>query len=301
MFMEKLPGKVVSATAFVRNFGAYARTAGSEPIHILNHGRPAWSLITTDYLNRLANAGAGGNDHDRVALAMILDTITTHVVLTDTELNLVLANPQARHALQLGYDDVHGLPLASVMTEQRHQFFLRAAERVNQTGVSELLDLDTTDQPPRSYHVKIERYTDGIAIFADETTAQTLIRERYAVADAYEELMDALPGLARGTINARGVISTPSAALAQLVQTDAAKIVGMRLSSLFHASVRSDVADAIEDMLSNRVPFTMPASLQAGGIETRPVTLSAAPHPAHGRQDGAIFLIRSDADTPPPK
>ncbi|HEX7821508.1 MAG TPA: hypothetical protein VF463_12940 [Sphingobium sp.] len=295
MFMEKLPGKIVSATAFVRNFGAYARNAGSEPIHILNHGRPAWSLISTDYLDRLSKSGAGGDEHDRLALAMILDTITTRVIMTDGDLHVVRLNPAARHALMIGDGDVHDVPLASLLPDPRYQFVLRAVERVNQTGLSETLDLDTPELPTRTFHIKIERYANGIAIFSDETTAQTLVRDRYAVADAYEALVDALPGLARGTINARGVITAPSVALGHLVQTDPAKIMGMRLSSLFHAAVRSDVADAIETMLNDRIPFTMPASLQAGGIETTPVTLSASPHPANGRNDGAIFLLQKDA------
>ncbi|MCE7797945.1 PAS domain-containing protein [Sphingobium sufflavum] len=292
MFLERLPGKVVSATAFVRNFGAYARNAGSEPIHILNHGRPAWSLITTDYLNRLAKAGAGGSEQDRVALAMILDTIPTLVIMTDGDLQIVRINSAARHALRVGDEDVHGTSLSSLIADQRYQFVLRAVERVGQTGITETLDVDTVNAPPRTYHVKVERHAEGVAIFADETTAQTLVRDRYAVADAYEDLMDALPGLARGTINARGVIATASQALADLVQTDPVKIAGMRLSSLFHTSVRTDVADAIEKMLNDRIPFTIPAKLQAGGIETMAVMLSAAPHPAHGKHDGAIFLLQ---------
>lgn len=103
MIPEKLSGKMVSATAFVRNFGAYARTAGAEPIHILNHGRPAWSLIATDQFMRLSEAGGGGagEGRDRLALTMILDAIDTHVIMTDAELTIVRVNVAARHALLL--------------------------------------------------------------------------------------------------------------------------------------------------------------------------------------------------------
>ncbi|MET0137161.1 MAG: PAS domain-containing protein, partial [Sphingobium sp.] len=273
MFLEKLPGKVVTATAFVRNFGAYARNAGSEPIHILNHGRPAWSLIATDYLNRLARSGGGGSEEDRLALTMILDTISTRVIMTDADLRVVRMNSAARHAFMIGDEAVQGVPLASLMPEQRNQFFLRAVERVNLTGVTEALDMDVPGRPTRTFHVKVERYAEGVAIFSDETTAQTLVRDRYAIADAYEELMDALPGLARGTMNARGIITQSSPALADLVQTEPAKLEGMRLPSLFHTSVRADVSDAVEEMLNNRTPFTLPAMLQTGGIETTSVTL----------------------------
>ncbi|HEX7857136.1 MAG TPA: PAS domain-containing protein [Sphingobium sp.] len=297
MFPEKLTGKVVSATAFVRNFGAYARTAGSEPIHILNHGRPAWSLIATDHLARLSDARSGGHehDHDRLALSVVLDTITTKVIMLDADLRIIRVNPSARHAMMVDDDDIRGVPLGTIMSDIRYQFILRAIERVRDTGVSETFEVDTVSGPPRTYNVKVEMFASGIVMFADETTAQTLVRDRLNVAHVYEALMDALPGLARGTINARGVITAASPALAELVQTDPGRIVGMRLSSLFHTSVRTAVADSIETLLDDRTGFTMTAVLQAGGTETTSVMLSASPNPTHGRDDGAIFLLQKSA------
>lgn len=294
MFPDKLSGKVVSATAFVRNFGAYARTAGSEPIHILNHGRPAWSLISTDHLARLADARTGVSEggHDRLALAMVLDTISTLVVMTDLDFRILRINPAARHAMLVDDDDIRGSSLSSLVSDLRYQFVLRAAERVRDTGVSETFELDTVSTPIRTFHVKVERFADGLVMFADETTAQTLVRERHDVANAYEVLMDALPGLARGVVNARGVISFASPALADLVQTEQSRIVGMRLASLFHTSVRTAISDAIEGLLDDKAPFTMPAILQGGGTDTTPVTVSASPHSAHGREDGAVFLLQ---------
>ncbi|MFT3966137.1 MAG: PAS domain-containing protein [Sphingobium sp.] len=294
MLPDKLAGKVVSATAFVRNFGAYARTAGSEPIHILNHGRPAWSLIATDYLTRLAETRGGSpeGDQDRLALSMILDTIPTLIVMTDPELRVIRINHSARHSLKIHDAGISGTPLSSLLPDARYQFVLRALERVQNTGVSETFEVDTANPPQRTFHVKVERFSDGLLIFADETTTQMLARERHDVANAYEMLMDALPGLARGVINPRGVITASSSALADLVQSDPGRIVGMRLSSLFHTSVRTAVTDAIDALLDDKIPFTMDALLQAGGTETTPVTLSASANPTYGREDGAIFLLQ---------
>lgn len=297
MSPDKLPGKVVSATAFVRNFGAYARTAGSEPIHILNHGRPAWSLIATDHLARLADARGGGQDQaqDRLALSMVLDTIMTQVIMLDMDMRIIRMNPSARHALMVEDEEVRGVPLNSVMRDIRYQFVLRAVERVRDTGVSESFEVDSIAPPHRTFNVKVERFADGIVIFSDETTAQTLVRERHNAAITYETLMDALPGLARGAINVRGVITKASSALAELVQTDPGRIVGMRLSSLFHTASRTAVTDALEGLLDDRQGFTMSATLQGGGTETTVVTLSASPNPVHGRDDGAIFLLQKSA------
>ncbi|MET0364013.1 MAG: PAS domain-containing protein [Sphingobium sp.] len=294
---ENLPGKVVSATAFVRNFGAYARTAGSEPIHILNHGRPAWSLIATDYLARLSDARlpASESDEDKVALSMVLDTIPTLVIMVDGDLRIVRVNQAARHALSIHDADVRGVILGQILSDARYQFVLRTVERVRDTGISETLEIDTVTGPQRTFHVKVEWFADGLAIFSDETTAQKLVRARYDVANTYEVLMDALPGLARGTINPRAIITGSSPALANLVQTDPDRIIGMRLASLFHTSVRTAVADAIEGLLDDKTPFTMEAMLQADGTETTAVTLSASPRAGNGRDDSAIFLLQKRA------
>jgi PAS domain-containing protein len=295
MIPERLSGRIVSATAFVRNFGAYARTAGGEPIHILNHGRPAWSLIATDQFMRLAAAGAGGADgaQDRLALAMVLDTIGTQVIMTDAALTIVRMNIAARHAFLLDEDAAHGMPLDGVLVDPAYHFMLRAAERVRDTGVGETFELDTILPPLRTFRVQVECFAEGLVIFADDISVRTQVRQRHAIASAYEELMDALPGLARGTINARGVIRTASPALAALVQTDPGRIVGMRIASLFHMSERAAVGDAIETLLGERRPFTLATSLQTGGMATAPVILSAVPCPVPARDEEATFLLQS--------
>lgn len=298
MLPEKLQGKVVSATAFVRNFGAYARNAGAEPIHILNHGRPAWSLVTTEQLERLAEAQSGpsGSESDRLTLNKVLESIHTSVIVVDRQLRIVRINSLGRKGLNVENEDAIGVPLARLLTDQRFSFILRAVERVRDTGINEELDVDTFTVPVHSYHMKIEQFPEGIAILSEDVTAQALARERYSAASIYEELMDALPGLARGTINARSVIVSASTALSHLVQTDADRIVGMRLTSLFHATVRGEVTDAVEALLADRKPFTLDTSLQTGGMNTMAVTLSATPNPLHGNDDGAIFLLQKQAN-----
>lgn len=294
MVPENLSGKVVSATAFVRNFGAYARTAGAEPIHILNHGRPAWSLIATEQLVRLSDTRAGGGEgqQDRMTLNMVMDTISTRVIVMDASLIVQRMNIAARHSVLLGEDEVRGVPLEQILDDPAYQFVLRAAERVRDTGDSETFELDTAAPPPRTFRVHLERFGDGLVMFSDDITAQTQVRQRHAISGAYEELMDALPGLARGTINARGIIRSASPALAQLVQSEPDRIVGMRLASLFHTAERAEVSDAIEELLSERKPFTLSSRLQAGGMTTTPVALSAAPCAVPARDGDAVFLLQ---------
>ncbi len=286
------PGKTVSATVFVRNFGEYARTAAAEPIHILNHGRPAWTLVSTDYLSRVGRNGAGGKDDRVLACSMVLDALTTQVIFTDAELTVTGTNPAARHALGTTGEEAHGSPLARLMADARHALVLRAAERVRDTGIAESLDIDMQTVPLRTFKVRIEANGGGFVLLTDETTAATLVRERHVMADAYESMMDALPGFARGAINARGNLVSASTGLATLMTADPARMVNVRLSSLFHAADRVAVADAIDKVLSDRCVVTIQAALQAGGTDAVPVTLSVSPYAPHGHDNGAFFLIQ---------
>jgi PAS domain-containing protein len=243
---------------------------------------------------RLADAGTGGpgGAQDRMALAMVMDTIDTQVIMTDADLNIVRMNIAARHAMLVSEEDARGMPLDRALVDPSFHFILRAVERVRETGVSENFELDTMAPPLRTFRVQVECFGEGMVIFAHDITAQTQVRQRHAIASAYEELMDALPGLARGTINARGIISSASPALAELVQTDPGRITGMRIASLFHTSERGAVSDAVERLLGERRAFTMETSLQTGGMTTAPVMLSAVPSSVHARDEDATFLLQ---------
>jgi PAS domain-containing protein len=292
-----LPGQVVSATSFVRNFASYARSALGEPVHILNHGQVGLSLIATDLFMRFSNSPSGGPDDDRMRAKfdIVLDAVPTLVILTDDRGDVFRVNPAARRYLQVSDEETHGKPLSQLLADPRQQLIARALERVRETGIAESFEVDLSEQPAITFRVTVTRFPGGFAVFADEIAQRLAIRELEARALAYETLIDRLPKLARGTINVRGVVTDASPALAELIQSDESRIVGIRFAGLFDASSRSRITDAVEALLTGGRSFSMPAALLGRGSETMPVFVSAAPLVTHDKGVAAVFMLEQVA------
>ncbi|HEX7855863.1 MAG TPA: hypothetical protein VF503_19430 [Sphingobium sp.] len=283
-----MSGQIVSASAFVRNFGAYSRTAASEPVHILHHGKAVLSLIATEHLRRLSNSRTGYLSKDRASLELVIDGMSVHVVITDPDLNVLCINPAARHACGIDSDRVN-VPLSSLLGPP-FEFILRAAERVRDSGMTETLEADTLTQPVQTFRVKIENVAGGVSIVSEEITAQSVAREQHEAVVAYDKLIDSLPGLARGTINHRGLISSTSSRLAEMIQSDTDRLVGTRLSAIFDVSARSKVTDAVEALLSDQKDFSFPTLLHTASAGKVPVVITAVSRQSRRGQAG-VFLL----------
>ncbi|WP_336966193.1 PAS domain-containing protein [Sphingobium aquiterrae] len=296
-----LPGQVVSATSFVRNFASYARSALGSPVHILNHGQVGLSLIATDLFLRYSAARPGSDDEGRMAakLDIVLDVVPTLVVITDDRGDIVRVNPAARRYLQLSAEAVQGIALSEILSDQSGHLVTRALERVRDTGMAEVFEIDLTEQRVNTFRVTVTRFPGGFAVLADEIAHRLAVRELEARAMAYETLIDGLPDMARGTINIRGMVTAASPALAALVQADESRIVGLRFAALFDAASRSDITDAVETLLTGGRPFAMSADLLGRGARTTPVCVSAAPLVTHDKGSGAIFLLGKAGDPDP--
>ncbi len=289
-----LPGKVVTSTDFIRNFGLHARAAGGEPVHILNYGRPALSLVNTDYLNQLSGGPARGDAQGQRTFEMVFDQVAALVVLFDRALRIVRVNRSALQAVAVFEEDLRGTPAAALLADSRHHFVLRALERVRDSGQAESFEFDAAGPPMRTYQVRLTPFPDGVLAIAEDITAQSLMKERDAAARSYETLIEAMPGLAHGVINLRGGICSVSPGLAEMVGSGVGHVLGVRFMSLFHASVRAAVGDLVETVLGGGGPITTKALLNTDGAEPMPVTLGLSPQVRLGRCDGAIFIVQRD-------
>lgn len=296
--LQKIPyGQVVTATNFVRNFATYARNAKFEPIHIVNHGRPAWSLVATEDLARLADSqfDDGGERRIRAKLDIVLDMVPTLIILIDENLHVLRANPAARRFFQFSDEEIRGASLSRILNNPKQDFLLRAVERVCNSGAAETFEMDSVDASIRTFQVKIVPFPGGTALFADEITHALAIRQADALAVAFANVIDASPELARGIINMRGVIVSASAAFVKLVGTDETRILGVRFAGIFDASSRADISDAVENLLSEGVPFTQAANLLTQNAPSAPVIVSATSYRGHDKGEGALFLLRRAA------
>lgn len=292
--MDDIPSaQIVTATDLVRHFAAHSRRALHEPVHIMNHGNIGLSLISTELFRQLSAGQMLIPDDSRLAakLDVLLDLVPTQVILVDQDLKLLRINLAARRRIEVSEEEARSLPLSQILDESIHHFSMRMLERVRDTGIPEALELSPPNQPSLIYSVRIIPLLKGFVLLADEIIDRVTLREQDARTAAYENLIDGLPGLARGTFNIRGVVTKMSATLAALIHSDESRIIGVRFATLFDASNRGAVSDAIEALLTSGKPFSLAASLLGSAARDGAVWINATPlHSADG-QTGGVFLI----------
>lgn len=291
---NELPGKTVSATNFIRHFGAYSRTVSGEPLHILNHGRLAWSLIDTEYFNNLYSAQFQTADDSKSYYSLAMECVSTAVVFFDKNLNIAEANSSARRLSNRSGEKLIGVSARSIFSNPRYEFISDALERVRDTGISEDFETDTAETPYRTFRVRLMPCSSGIVCFIDDVTAITLLRDHDTTLKGYENLLDDLPQFARGSINSRGTVVSASTGLADLLRTSDERLIGMRLPSLVHSTCRIAVSDIIEQVMTERISQTIPCLLQENGAPTLSATLAFIPNSALNRKEGATFFIQKN-------
>ncbi|KXU31755.1 hypothetical protein A0J57_17395 [Sphingobium sp. 22B] len=287
------PGQVVTATALIRHFAVHSRQAMGEPIHIMNHGHVGLTLLATDLFQRLASGRkcSSGPDHPETQLDILLDMIPTQVILTDRDLKLSRINLAARRRFGVSEKQVLGVPLAQMLAGSDSHSLLRALERVRDTGIPEAFEQNAAGPPPLVHRVQAAAFPGGFAVLADEIADRVTLRAQDARIAAYEDLIDRLPGLARGTFNVRAIVTDISPALAELVGTEKSRVVGTRFATLFGASNRGTISDAVEELLTVGKPFGMAAALVGGRPDGQTVWVNAAPLLSADGQAGGVFMM----------
>lgn len=286
------PGQVVTATALIRHFAVHSRQAMTEPVHIMNHGHVGLTLIATDLFHRLAGdqPATSGPDQD-AQLEILLDMIPTQVLLTDRDLKPVRVNLAARRRLGISEKHVGKLFLSQMLESSDAHFLLRALERVHDTGVPETFEHNVAGPPPLVCRVQAAAFPGGFIVLVDEIADRVTLRAQDARIAAYEDLIDGLPGLARGAFNVRSVITDISPALAALVGTQKGRLAGTRFATLFDASARGAINDAVEELLTHGTPFGMRARLLGGHGESQLVQVKAVPLLSASGQTEGVFMI----------
>ncbi|WP_242123835.1 PAS domain-containing protein [Sphingobium sp. Sx8-8] len=300
--MDDIPsGQIVTATALIRHFAAHSRHALNEPVHIMNHGNINLSLISTELFLRLSKGQRHLPDisHPSAGFDILLDMISTQVILTDENLHVVRINLAARQCMEVSEQEVRGTPLPQLLADQEHHFIARALDRVRETGLAEEFELNMPGRKSQVFRFRITPFPGGFALLSDEISDRITLRDHDARTAAYEALIDDMPGLARGSFNIRGNVTHASSALARWLGTDESRIIGVRFATLFDASSRATISDAMEDLLTSGTPFGMAAGLVGNDAGSKAIWLHAAPlHVADG-QVGGVFLIGTAAEGSP--
>ncbi|MDB5701335.1 MAG: hypothetical protein JWL66_1534 [Sphingomonadales bacterium] len=283
-------GELATATNFVRHFGHYAASSLSKPVYIAQHGRVGWALLSAAEMTRLSGADVAPTSQD-ARFDMLLDSISTIVLLVDTDLGITRMNAAARRHFQLPEVGANPMSLTALLHEYKRTFIAEACSRVLNSGDVETFDLESARYPGRMLHFRLTPFPGGLAMTADVVTQATQSRLVLSAAAASDAAIDATPNLGRGRVDIRGTIIGVNANLISLAQSTGEKITGLKLAALFNQRSRDLVRDAIDDLLGHGNAFSIEAEMLNGVAGPTRVTVGAGAERDGGAITGAAFIV----------
>lgn len=283
-------GEVATATDFVRHFGHYAATSQSKPVYIAQHGRVGWALLSAAQMTRLAVA-EGETAATDARFDILLDSISSIVLLTDEQLRITRMNRAARRHFQVAEISENTGSLWTLLHENDRDYLTQVCTRVLNSGDSETFDLESARYPGRTLHFQAMPFPSGLAILADVVTQATRSRQSSSAAAAVDLAIDAATALGRGRVDVRGAITGLNGNLSSMIQGRSEDVLGLRLPVLFDSGARGVVHDALDNLLTSGNAFSVEAHVLNGTATPVPVTVGAAAERDGGSIAGAAFIV----------
>lgn len=283
-------GELATATNFVRHFGHYAASSLSKPVYIAQHGRIGWALLSAAEMTRLSGSEGEANPQD-ARFEILLDGISTIVMLVDTEFRITRMNFACRRHFQIAEVSASPISLIALLDENKRSFIGDVCARVLNSGDTETFDIDSVRFPGRTMHFQIMPFPAGLAILVDDVTQATQTRMASSAAAAADAAMDAMMLLGRGRVDIRGTISQVNSNLTALAESSAEKMTGLKLSALFEQASRTSVRDAMDELLEGGQPFSIEAAMLNSSSKVVPVTVGAGAERDGGSITGAAFIV----------
>jgi PAS domain-containing protein len=283
-------GELATATDFVRHFGHYAASSRNKPVYIAQHGRVGWALLSAAQMTRLSETEGEATGQD-ARFDILLDSLSTIVVIVDTDLQITRMNCAGRRHFQVPEIGPNPVSFWTLLNEHKRAFIGQVCTRVLNSGDPETFEIDSARYPGRTLQFQIMPFPSGLAILADVVTQATRSRQLSSAAAASDMAIDAATSLGRGRVDVRGTITHVNDNLTALAQSTAEKITGLRLSALFEQGSRNMVRDAMDDLLSSGNSFTTDALMLNGTAAPVRVTIGAGAERDGASIAGAAFIV----------
>jgi hypothetical protein len=283
-------GEFATATNFVRHFGHYAATSLNKPVYIAQHGRIGWALLSAAEMTRLSGSENDTSSQD-ARFDILLDSISTIVLLVDQDLRITRMNSAGRRHFQVPDFGASPISLTALLQDNNRVFVADICKRVLNSGDTETFEFDSGRHPGRMMRFQIMSFPSGLAIMADMVTQATQSRLLSSAAAAADVAIDATLSLGRGRVDVRGTIMGVNGNLVAMAQSTAEKVTGLRLPALFEQGSRNSVRDALDDLLDSGNPFSIEAMMLNGSAKPLPVTVGAGAERDHGMIAGAAFIV----------
>lgn len=266
----------VTATQLVRDFPVVRRMTEQGPVRITSHGRTEAIVLSPQDFEALASGQGGDNERLEWKLSLTLDTIETHVLILDEELNIRRANRILGEAFDMPPEDMIGRHISLLGNNPTDQFVVQRLTEVLRSGQPESIVIPSSHRPGRTIRFNMKPWPKGVALFADDITEREKSRDRKIADDAIDCSLDALGGVGIAYVQSNGTILSSNLGFSHMVGSPADSLTGARLQSLFDPRSRSVVNRALEEASSETRCYEI--HYLRNGVTIVPALISITPY-----------------------
>lgn len=284
------PTQIVTASALVRNFGAWQDRAMTSPVYILKRGRARLVMLATDLIEQLGAAARPADDwaDERQPL---LDAMREVVILLDPERTVRFANNAAVGCFSA---DGVGQPIERMLPPGIDGFLVDVIGRVQRSGLREHVEVTLDEAGTRQLSIAIVPLAQGVGLIGHDVSVLHELATANAALAAVDSSLAVLDNVAKVRINLRGYLVRPTRSFAQMTGLSVEALSSIRFVNAIDIASRVATADAIEQVIASRKPMRVEASLMVNGAPSRPVSIGISPLVAGPSIEGvqAILVTR---------
>lgn len=267
------PTQIVTASALVRNFGAWQDRAMTSPVYILKRGRARLVMMAADLIEQLG-ASARPADEWAEERQPLLDAMREVVILLDADRVVRFANNAA-----VGCFSAEGLgePIERMLPPDIDGFLVDIIGRVQRSGLREHVEVTLGDAGTRHLSIAIVPLAGGVGLIGHDVSVLHELATANAALSAVDSALAVLDDVAKVRINLRGYLVRPTRSFARMTGLSMEALSSIRFISTIDIGSRAATADAIEQVIANRKPMRVEASLMVNGAPSRPVSIGISP------------------------
>ena len=264
-----------TSTELVRSLQTIKQQLQVAPIQITSHGRDEFVVISQNHFNHLKALSNAGTEHVEAKLKLVLDTITSHIIILDNDLKIRRANKAFCDFFGHIEQEIVGQPIDILPRTANDSFLAIRARWVLDSGKAESFEIPSSHRPGRILQVHLRPWPQGVALFLSDKTDSSHLNALMLRDLAHEASLAAAGGIGSFTLKPDGEITLASEGLAKMLATTRAALRGTSIRTLLGTECVQEVKERLKG--SGSEPQIVPITYLKGGEEFAHGILSMAP------------------------
>lgn len=288
----------VSAAEVIRNFGYWQQQALSRPVTVTHHGRARVTLISAEEYERLTGTGEAAPaspNSGGPALDTLLDQMAEGFILFDREMRVIRMNAVAEAWFGRDRNELVGKDPSVVFGMVYDSIVLEGLRKALTDGEITSFEAPSALFPGRRIRLRVFPYQDGIGVLFINITELERLRHLAAENQACCQAIEAHGQIGMVRLDGRGRVLSADATFEKLSGFNASALSSVRIFDIINPGTRRRVQTAFEDVMSDRRPVEVAASLISRQEGEREVSLSMSALVRDFTAQGVIVLV---ADRP---